>query len=161
MSAKLLSFAKPEKARPSDAHNRMNSSDSGVEGTYASNMSEEDKQKWKGKLVGSKSGNFRVEIRKIAEGTNILVIVNGEMPTIEKFKMRGRDPYQYKYKVHGNEPHQVKMSANGPMYFTPELWQDLQQAIREARQVLSLLDDPARVKDTLKTIRAGKHPLIG
>ena len=157
----ILSFAKPKKARSTDAHNKMNSSDCGVEGTYVSNMSQEDKKKWKAKVVGSRSGNHQIEIRSEQSGSNIVVVVNGEMATAPQYKTRGRDPYQYQYKVHGVEPHQMKISANGPMYFTPDTWLDLQQAIREARQVLVLLDEPTTRDLTLKAIKAGKHPLIG
>ena len=46
-----INWDKPKKARSTSAHNQMNSSDSGVAGTYVPNMSDEDRHSWKGKLV--------------------------------------------------------------------------------------------------------------
>ena len=159
---RILTFAKPKKVRSTEDHNRMNSSDCGVEGTYASNMSEEDMQKWKAKVVGTRSGNPQLEIRKVAVGTNILVIVNGAMTTAPQIKTRtiGHGT-TYKVTLHGNKPHQVKVSANGSMVFSQELWDELHVAVNEAREVLAILDDQAQVKDALKIIKAGTHPLDG
>lgn len=54
----LLDFNKPKKVRSTASHNEMFSSDSGVAGTYVANMSEEDKNRWKGKYVNG--GHFYI-----------------------------------------------------------------------------------------------------
>jgi hypothetical protein len=63
----LLCWDKPKKKRPTKAHNEKFQSDSGVDGTYVPNMSEDDKLKWKAKKIGGKDP--RIEIRKTTEGT--------------------------------------------------------------------------------------------
>ena len=47
----LLSFDKTKKVRSTEEHNKMHMSDSGVDGTYVPNMSKEDNERWKGKLI--------------------------------------------------------------------------------------------------------------
>ena len=60
----LLCFDKPKKARSTENHNIACSSDSGIPGTYVPNMSRTDREKWKGKIVGTRRGKPQVEIRK-------------------------------------------------------------------------------------------------
>jgi len=43
----ILDFNKPQKARPTDIHNEIFQSASGIAGTYESNMSKADKRKFK------------------------------------------------------------------------------------------------------------------
>jgi hypothetical protein len=73
----MISWEKPNKLRPTEEHNNMFSSDSGIAGTYVPNMSREDMLKWKGKkIIGGK--NPRLEIRKTfpRSGANVLIIVS-------------------------------------------------------------------------------------
>ena len=63
---KLLTWDKPNKARTTEDHNREYQSDSGVDGTYVPNMSDEDKFRWKAKRIGGK--DLRIEIRKTTQG---------------------------------------------------------------------------------------------
>ena len=62
----LLCWDKPEQKRPTTEHNDKFQSDSGVDGTFVPNMSEEDMDKWKAKKVGGTDP--RVEIRKTTRG---------------------------------------------------------------------------------------------
>jgi len=62
----LLSWEKPKKVRSTKDHNAMHSADCSVPGTYAPNMSQDDKLKWKAKKIGGKDP--RIEVRKTTEG---------------------------------------------------------------------------------------------
>jgi len=75
----LISWDKPKKIMSTEAHNNYYSSDSGIAGTYISNMSKEDRLKWKGKKI-IKSDNPRIEIRKEIGGANVLIIISKSNP---------------------------------------------------------------------------------
>ena len=59
-----INWDKPKKARSKEDHEEMNQSDCGVPGTFVPNMSNTDMKKWKGKVVGTRSGHPQIEIRK-------------------------------------------------------------------------------------------------
>jgi hypothetical protein len=139
---KVLWFEKPKKAMSKEAHQSI-SADGAPPGVYTPNMSVADRLKWKAKVVGSKSENFQVEIRSMSPRCNLLAIVNGVMRT------GSRD----------EKPFEVKLSANGPMFFDRKVWGNFEDAIREARLVLALLDAPYTREKAMKEIRAGIHPL--
>lgn len=63
----ILNWNKPKKVRETEEHNNMFASDSGVDGTYVPNMSQEDCHKWKAKHI-KKGQDPRVEIRKTTIG---------------------------------------------------------------------------------------------
>lgn len=152
----VLSFAKPKKTQSVEDWKNI-SADGAPPGVYISNMSEEDKKKWKAKVVGSQSLNFQIEIRSEKTGSNLLAIVNGKMPTkseaIDESKPRWGHPKD-------PVPHEIKLSANGPMLFSREAWDEFQKAVAEARLVLKLLDEEESRADTLKLVRAGQSPTI-
>jgi len=154
----VLSFAKPKRKQSVEDWKSI-SADGAPPGVYVSNMGDKDRKRWKAKVFGSKSGNFRIEIRSEKAGSNLLIIVNGKMPTAEKTKSYGTGEYARSYPVRENEPDGVKMSSNGPLFFDPMAWVELSDAVLEARLVLTLLDDPATKAKALKKTRAGLHPL--
>lgn len=138
----IPSFAKPEKVLSTEAWKGI-SADGAPPGVYVSNMSSEDRKKWKAKLVGTKSGDHQIEIRKMLSGTNLVLIVNGLMPSTPEESLL------------------VKMSANGPGYFYPYELKEFELAIQEARDILKILDRGSTSKRTyMDLIRAGKHPLF-
>lgn len=125
------------------------SADGAPPGVFTSNMSDDDKLRWKARLVGSKSGDHEIEIRSQKPMANLVAVVNGTMPGYDP-----KAPLSWTGK-----PGQIKLSANGPMYFDPDVWADFTRAVHEARQVLVLLDDPSTRDRALNAIREGRHPL--
>lgn len=67
MSDSLLMWDKPERKMSKEEWSSIGASDA-PPGVYTSNMSDEDRFRWKAKLVGTRSGDLRVEIRKTTEG---------------------------------------------------------------------------------------------
>ena len=116
----ILDFDKPKKLRSTKEHNEMYQSDSGVAGTYMPNMSEEDNNKWKGKHI--KGADERIEIRKNLD-SQLLIIVYKRADSYGNFW-----------------PHNMKMSMNGPCRFNFKEWEELKQAVEEARDKLKLED---------------------
>jgi hypothetical protein len=124
----VLSFDKPKKLRSTDEHAQMYSSDTNVDGTYAPNMSEKDKLKWKAKHIGG--DDPRIEIRKTVSGVD---------PTLaKKYANRG-------YTWAGSCSAQVLvivrktgvvMSGNGRMVFDNKTWFELGQVVEEAQKLL-------------------------
>jgi hypothetical protein len=135
------------------------SADGAPPGVYTSNMSEADAERWKAKLVGTRSGNHQIEIRSTKPGSNLLVVVNGKMPTAEKARTGGHGGHTWSHPIRENQPDAVKMSANGPLFFDSTTLTELTQAVNEAWAVLVRLDMEATRAETLKAIRAGQHPL--
>ena len=112
----ILSFDKPAKARDFKTHAKMYSSSADIAGTYVPNMSRADMEKWKAKHV--KGANERVEIRKTVNGTQMLIIV-------------------YKERRDGVDHHEnVQISANGKIQLSFAEWQEMTQAIEEAKEIL-------------------------
>ena len=108
----VLDFKKPVKLLPTAVWNDNHQSDSDIAGTYVPNMSEADKLKWKAKrIVGS---DPRVEIRKTISNhgdyAQMLVIVRKD---------------------------EVVISGNGRMNFSQENWNDLFDAVAEAKALLT------------------------
>lgn len=117
----ILSFDKPAKARDFKTHAEMYASDSGIAGTYVPNMSKADMEKWKAKYV--KGANERVEIRKSIHGAQMVIIV---------YKERQDDDWQNGIDRHEN----VQISANGKIQLSFVEWQEMTQAIEEAKEIL-------------------------
>jgi len=82
----MINWDKPKKSRPTKEHNEKHSSDSGIDGTYAPNMCEEDQRSWKGKHINKGKDNARIELRKTfaTQGTHaqVLVIITHDAVTI-------------------------------------------------------------------------------
>ena len=102
------------------------SADSAPPGVYVSNMSDEDRRKWKAKLVGHKSGHPQVEIRK--DSTVIIVSLHGG--------------YRYKYygpdKVGTGDTNGINLhiASAGPMQLTFEEFEEMKLAVEEAKEAL-------------------------
>lgn len=126
----ILSWDKPEKVMTHEEWASI-SADGAPPGVYFPNMSEADMDKWKAKLI---KGEFsRVEIRKSAHGTQMLIIVSMTGTPIEKQWARGNTKLPALHDVN------VKMSMNGPSMFTFEEINQLPLAVQEARKVLEKL----------------------
>lgn len=124
----ILDFEKPKKVRSTEKHNQMFMSDSGIDGTYVPNMSEEDKNKWKAKHI---TGNDeRIEIRKAIDGVQLLIVVYKKAKPVKWNKGNcNRDEY--------NKRHQsIKMSMNGKLDMSWDDWWDMQEAVKEALEIL-------------------------
>jgi hypothetical protein len=146
----VLSFAKPEPAEPYEKWSSY-VADGAPPGVYSSNMSEEDKLRWKAKLVGIRSKAYQIEIRTEEPGANLVLVVNGE----RNHPPEGTPPAFARHAA----PGAVKFSANGPTYYDPRLWEKLDDAVKEARLVLKLLDRGGpEEQSALEAIRKGKNP---
>jgi len=62
----FLCWDKPKKVRTTEEHNNTFVADGAPPGTFVPNMSEDDKRKWKAKLI--RGADPRVEIRKTTDG---------------------------------------------------------------------------------------------
>lgn len=126
----ILSFDKPQKARSATVHNDMHASDTGVPGTFVPNMSDKDMCKWKAKKVGG--SHPRVEVRKTVSGCD------PSLAEREKSRGWGTDTGQCSAQVLlmvYND--RVVMSANGRIVWDDKTWDELQQAVAEAKEALN------------------------
>jgi hypothetical protein len=118
----ILDFDKPKKVLATEEHNKLYSSDSGVTGTYTSNMSSEDMMKWKAKQIGG--DDPRIEIRKTVEGID---------PSLAKRFNHGHCSAQLLVIV---RPDSVIVSSNGRVVYSNKVWIEYQQAVTEAQKIL-------------------------
>lgn len=128
----ILSFDKPKKLNPTEKHNLMYSSDSGIEGTYVPNMSQEDMNRWKAKHI--KGADERIEIRKSMCGTQLLIIVYKTEKYIswEKACKTGKQDEYY----HNNR--QIHISMNGKLQMSGKDYVEMSMAIEEAKLILGV-----------------------
>ena len=121
----ILNFETPKKTRSTKNHKNTFSSDSGIDGTYVPNMSDEDKKKWKAKHI--KGDDERVEIRKSFDGVQLLVVVY-------------KNPNPVEFNGNTDEWHKrhndIKISMNGKLDLTWSDWGDMYEAINEALEIL-------------------------
>ena len=112
----ILSFDKPEKIM-SDAEWKSISADGAPPGVYTPNMSDEDKERWKGKLIKGKDP--RIEIRKTFRGkgyyAQVLIVVWKDVP--EEFP-------------------DVVISTNGKIGASFQKMEEMHEAIKEAKEIL-------------------------
>lgn len=113
----VLSFEKPKKLRSTEEHNDIFQSDTNIAGTYVPNMSEEDKLKWKAKKISG--DDPRVEIRKTVYGKAPDIAVSGYAQVLIVVRKSS-----------------VVISSNGRMVFDATNWDDLKDAVDEARNIL-------------------------
>ena len=64
MRSSIVNWDKPTKIRSTEEHNKMYSSDCEADGTYVPNMSKEDQDSWKGKIINRGKTTARAELRK-------------------------------------------------------------------------------------------------
>jgi len=144
---KLLTFDKPKKVLSTEKHNKRFQSDSGVAGTYVPNMSEEDKNKWKAKHITGT--DERIEIRKTIGCSQLLIIVykkayQPSYPEFPEYDGGGKDAYWEDanniYRVQRTaweKRHQdVRISMNGKLDLTWDDFWDIQEAVKEAFEIL-------------------------
>ena len=120
----LLMWDKPKQIMSHEEYAEEHSSSAEATGTYASNMSDEDKKRWRARMIGGKRP--RVEIRKELAGTKIVLVVT--------------EIFEYTVQSYGRqeaENYNVRLSMNGPILATWQDWAKMQQAIVEARAVLA------------------------
>jgi hypothetical protein len=119
----ILTFEKPKKLRSTKEHNQMYQSDSDVAGTYVPNMSEEDQKKFKAKYI--KGDHERIEIRVLIGGANVNIFVYKEV-------------YWPEWNTDWSKRHKnVKLSMNSGIQLTFEEWEQIQQVVEEAKNILN------------------------
>lgn len=119
----VLFWGKPKKIMSEEERRSRFSSDTEIPGTYFRNMSDEDRGRWKAKLVGHKTNppHPQVEIRK--DDAVIVVSLGGG--------------YKYKhYTPSETRGINIHIASAGPIRWTWKELADLQEAIREAREML-------------------------
>lgn len=110
----LLNFETPKKVRPI-----------GQSGPFEPNMSDADRDTYKAKWLHKGRMDERIEIRKTFNGTQVVAVVFNK-PDIRH--IRGLEI---------SEHLDVQLSANGKMNFTWDQWNELDKAIREAKNLLN------------------------
>ena len=139
MAKTVLYWDKPKKVMTKEEW-AGNQADGAPPGTFTPNMSDEDRAKWKAKLVGQKTGFPQVEIRK--DSTVIIVSLNGYKyrhydtrrtpENLAKARRFDRDASFADWPV-------VHFASAGPMQLTYQELDELQSAIQEALGVLYTL----------------------
>ena len=109
-------------------------------------MSDEDRLRWKGKLVGMRTKRFQVEIRR-----NGLVLILG-----------GAQGYKYKHYDNAT-PFSVHLALNGPQVLTAKQWSELDEATQEAWTLLGFLEfaKPEWQQNIAQSLRLGRDPIHG
>ena len=123
----ILDWNRPKKVMTTEERNKI-SADGAPPGVYVPNMSEEDNQRWKAKLIGGP--NRRVEIRKNIVGE----WRESKYKTFGGRKDRSRNCAQLLCIV---DEHSVRISANGTLDFEGSEFGYFMLAVQEARQALS------------------------
>lgn len=121
----ILTWEKPKQVLSKEEWKNSIGFDGGPYGGYESNMSIEDRQLWKAKLI---KGKFpRVEIRKTTtNGVQILIVVsNNGFPRSGSLER-------------GSKEKNIKISQNGASFFSLEEFEQLNLAIKEAFEELTL-----------------------
>lgn len=124
----ILMWDKPEKIMSVEEWQKI-SADNVPLGVYTPNMCKNDKERWKAKLVGHKAGRPHVEIRKSAKGVQIFLLVS----LGGGYKYRGYKPDSKWDSTIGTNLH---FSSNGSVRLTFQDWEDMKQAVEEAKAVL-------------------------
>jgi len=131
----ILSFETPEKIRTTEEHNKLYTSDSGINGTYVSNMSDEDSKKFKAKHI--KGDHERIEIRVQIGGVNCNIFVYKDIYTPAYQKYSTYEKYLIRLNELKNSHKHIKFSMNGKMDITFDDWNKINQAIEEAQKILN------------------------
>lgn len=103
-------------------------------GVYTPNMSQEDRERWKAKLVGHKAGRPHVEIRKTIKGVQLFLLVS----LGGGYKYRGFEPTKDRW-GRSTVGINVHLSLNGSAQLTFDEWNEMRQAVEEAKAVLEEL----------------------
>lgn len=70
----IVKWDKPKKAMSKEEWSSI-SADSAPPGVYTPNMSQKDRETWKGTVAGQRTGHLQVELRKTFGGAQMLIIV--------------------------------------------------------------------------------------
>lgn len=127
----ILMWDQPAKVMSTAERNAI-SADGAPPGVYVSNMSAADQQRWRAKLVGQTVGHPSVEIRKSAGAAQVVIVV-----TLGGFREKAvirSDGFKIFQKQHN-----IKISQGGAASYSWQDWEEMQQAIAEAKQVLEAL----------------------
>lgn len=124
----ILDFDAPKKIMKEEERREKYSSDCSVPGTYVPNMSKADNYKWKGKHI--KGIDERIEIRKCVMGVQLLCIVYKDE---ERYEKETNEYYSREKLIHNK----IHLSANGKMCLTSKDWSELNEAIKEAVDILN------------------------
>lgn len=147
-SMTVLMWDKPKKVRSKKEWEEHTGFDGGPTGGYAPNMSDDDANRWKAKLVGTKTGFPQVEIRKAAGSALMTIIVNlgygynykqytvTDDRDYAKSRYSDREAEFYRLIARSTSGINVHVSANGPMQMTFADIEDMQSAIDEAKAAL-------------------------
>ena len=130
---------KPQKVETTEEWRDNHGADGAPPGCYSPNMSAADRRRWKAKLTGTKSGFPQIEIRK--DSTVIILSRRG-------YKYRHYDTRQ------GDFPERrpwtlaqadakvcVHIASAGPLQLTLDELDEMQQAIKEAMNILKDLEE--------------------
>jgi hypothetical protein len=128
MKTKYLYLEPPKKAMSVADWKEMGFED-GPPGAYVPNVAEKDLDKFRAKLFYKKTEDVRIEIRTSRHGSQILVVVRPK-PFLEKPKYEGARPVKAE---------QVKLTCNGPLQMSFAEWNDFNEAIKEAKELLTIM----------------------
>ena len=117
----LINWVKPKRKSDPKSHVEDHVFDGGPPGAYVPNMSDDDKYSWKGKLVGTRSGNPHVEIRYYP----FVIIVS----------LGGGYKYNY-YKPEKTKGVNVHVGTSGAIQMTFEKFDEMVEVVKEAREKL-------------------------
>lgn len=123
----ILNFDKPKKVRSTGAHNDMYMSDAGVDGTYVPNMTQQDNEDWKAKHI--RGEDERIEIRKSIGYVQMVIIV---------YRKVRSTPGSWHAKINDHE--NVRISMNGKVNMSFNEYDQMTQAIIEAKEILRVRD---------------------
>lgn len=111
----MIKWDKPEKVISTEEWKAI-SADSAPPGVYTPNMSKEDEETWRGKVVGIKVPPLRVELRKTLGGAQVVLVVSRVgLPDFN-----------------GITPENIRLSMNGPLYLTFAEFEELKLVVDEA-----------------------------
>lgn len=121
----ILVWEKPEKKMTTEQWQSEYVADGAPPCVYVPNMSNDDVNAWKARLVGMTTGYPRVEIRKGTTALMLIIVSLGQ-------------GFQQKYKSMP-EGTNVQMSMNGASALDWQEWEEMNEAIAEAREALERL----------------------
>ncbi len=153
----ILMWERPKQRVSKKAWKEEYGFDGGPDGGYQPNMSQDDAQRWKAKLVGTRTGFPQVEIRKQAGPSLMLIIVNlgagysykSNTPSYDveeagkRWNSRDIAPMSLVDRIGLQDVSagtQVHISMNGPAMMDFEDLAHMREAIDEAKAVLVSLE---------------------
>ena len=143
----LLYFGPTERKMPVESWKGIQA-DSAPPGTYETNMTAKFRGMWKGKIIGVKTNNFKLEIRRIVRGTNLFITVHGE-----KYVEAPGEYHNWKRVDPALADGSVVLKMNGGLTLSFMELAELYDVVAEARGCLQQLEQCVN-KDEQKAIIA-------